>query len=204
MSASATENAKLAGGAQITLTVEADASPVVTITSPNRGDKFRPGQPITFAGTAIDSIDGDRTGAMVWTSDRDGQIGTGGTFSRSNLSLGHHTITARAADAGSLTGSASITIDVANVSAPVLTRTAPADDNKFDFGAPIPFVATATDSFDGDLSARILWTSDRDGAVGTGGSFNRATLSRGTHTLTASITDTAGLSASATTHVTAL
>src|SRR5205823_4446103 len=180
-----------------------DALPI-SITSPNRGDKFRPGQPATFTGTAIDSIDGDRTANMIWTSNLDGQIGTGGSFSRSNLSLGHHTITARAADAGSLTGSASITIDVANVSAPVLTRTAPADGKKFAFGAPIPFVATATDSFGGDLSARILWTSDRDGAIGTGGSFNRATLSRGTHTLTASITDTAGLSASATTHVTVL
>src|SRR5207237_9739031 len=125
--------------------------PVVTITSPARGNKFRPGQPITFAGTAIDSIDGDRTSAMVWTSDRDGQIGTGGTFSRSNLSLGHHTITARAADAGSLTGSAAITIAVANVSPPVLTLTSPADGRKFAFGAPIPFAATATDSFDGDL-----------------------------------------------------
>src|SRR5207249_1242842 len=110
-------------------------------------------------------------------------------------------VPARAADAGSLTGSAQVTIDVANVSAPVLTRTSPAEGKKFAFGAPIPFAATATDSFDGDLSARILWTSDRDGAVGTGGSFNRATLSRGTHTLTASITDAAGLSASATTHV---
>src|SRR5206468_12816522 len=148
--------------------------PVVTITSPARGNKFRPGQPITFAGTAIDSIDGDRTSAMVWTSDRDGQIGTGGTFSRSNLSLGHHTITARAADTGSLTGSAAITIDVANVSAPVLTLTSPADGRKFAFGAPIPFAATATDSFDGDLSARILWTSDRDGALGTGASLNLA------------------------------
>src|SRR5205823_549067 len=195
---------KLTGSTQLTLTVEADAPPVVTVTSPATGQKFRPGQPITFAGTAIDSIDGDRTGAMVWTSDRDGQIGTGGTFSRSNLSLGHHTITARAADAGSLTGSAQVTIDVANVSAPVLTLTSPAEGRKFAFGAPIPFAATATDSFDGDLSARILWTSDRDGAIGTGGSLNRATLSRGTHTLTASITDTAGLSASATTHVTVL
>src|SRR5207247_2790942 len=166
ITASATDSAKLTGSSQPTLTVEADAPPVVTITSPARGNKFRPGQPITFAGTAIDSIDGDRTSAMVWTSDRDGQIGTGGTFSRSNLSLGHHTITARAADTGSLTGSAAITIDVANVSAPVLTLTAPADGKKFAFGSPIPFTATATDSFDGDLSARILWTSDRDGAVG--------------------------------------
>src|SRR5207302_144447 len=99
---------------------------------------------------------------------------------------------------------AAITIDVANVSAPVLTLTSPADGRKFAFGAAIPFAATATDSFDGDLSARILWTSDRDGALGTGASFNRPTLSRGTHTLTASITDTPSLTGSATTHVTVL
>src|SRR5439155_18070877 len=82
ITASATDSAKLTGSAQITLTVEADAPPVVTITSPNRGDKFRPGQPATFTGTAIDSIDGDRTANMIWTSNLDGQIGTGGSFSR--------------------------------------------------------------------------------------------------------------------------
>src|SRR5207247_5022173 len=114
-----------------TLTAEAEPPPVVTIPSPASGNKFRPGQPITFAGTAIDSIDGDRTSAMVWTSDRDGQIGTGGTFSRSNLSLGHHTITARAADAGRLTGSAAVTIDVAHVSATVLTQADPPRGQRF-------------------------------------------------------------------------
>src|SRR5947208_481407 len=169
--------------------------PVVTIASPTTNTKVRAGSAVTFTGTATSGTDGVISTSIKWTSSRDGNIGAGTTLSTSSLSAGVHTITASATD------SAKLTIDVATVSTPVLTLTAPANGKKFAFGAPVPFVATATDSFDGDLSPRILWTSDRDGAVGTGGSFNRATLSRGTHTLTASITDTAGLSASATTHV---
>src|SRR5581483_10793526 len=134
----------------------------------------------------------------------DGQIGTGGSFTTSNLSLGHHIVTVRATDTANLVGTATFAIDVNQVGPPVLTLTAPADGKKFAFGSNVAFGASAIDPFDGDISSKIAWTSDRDGAVGTGGSFFRGTLTRGAHTLTASIVDTAGLSATATTHVTIL
>ena len=56
--------------------------------------------------------------------------------------------------------------------------------------------ATASDAQDGNLTADIVWTSDVDGALTmtAGGAVD---LSLGAHTLTASITDSGGLSASA-------
>jgi hypothetical protein len=47
----------------------------------------------------------------VWTSSQDGQIGTGGSFSRS-LTAGTHTITAKVTDSGGLTGQKAISVTV--------------------------------------------------------------------------------------------
>ena len=53
------------------------------------------------------------------------------------------------------------------------------------------------DAENGDISAQIKWRSDRDGALGTGASIVVATLSPGTHVITAHVTDTAGVAADA-------
>jgi hypothetical protein len=89
----------------------ANSPPNVTITSPTDGACFDSGAGIIFAGSASDPEDGDLADSLVWTSDRDGQIGTGGSFS-AVLSNGTHTITASVSDSGSLTVSSSVTIMV--------------------------------------------------------------------------------------------
>lgn len=88
-----------------------NTSPVVTISSPVDGASFVSGTSISFAGSAIDAEDGDLTGSLVWTSSKDGPIGTGGSFSVV-LSDGTHTITASVMDSGGLAGSASISVVV--------------------------------------------------------------------------------------------
>src|SRR5262249_13428253 len=50
---------------------------------------------------------------------------------------------------------------------------------------------------DGNLTAGLVWTSSLDGTLGTGGSFSR-TLHAGTHTVTARVPDSSGLTGSAT------
>ena len=85
--------------------------PVVTVNSPADGSTFASGANILFEGTASDVEDGDLTANLVWTSDEDGQIGTGGSFS-AILSDGQHTITASVTDSGDLTDSDSISITV--------------------------------------------------------------------------------------------
>ena len=66
----------------------------VIISSPNNGTHFEVGEEITFTGSAKDFQDGELTGgSLVWTSDQDGQIGEGNTFTRDDLSEGKHKIT---------------------------------------------------------------------------------------------------------------
>ena len=72
--------------------------------------------------------------------------------------------------------------------APVVTITAPNDGDSFEDGTLIDFAGTATDTEDGDISGSIEWTSNLDGSLGMGASI-MATLSIGTHMITASATD---------------
>lgn len=88
-------------------------APTVAITAPPDGSSFTEGDPINFAGSASDPEDGPLTGAsLVWTSDIDGQIGTGESFVRDDLSVGTHTITLTATDSQGAAGSQSIQITV--------------------------------------------------------------------------------------------
>ncbi len=89
-----------------------NTAPTVTISSPSTGASFVEGASITFTGSATDTQDGSLTGSLTWTSSRDGVIGSGASFQRSNLSVGTHTVTASVTDSGALTGSASVTVNV--------------------------------------------------------------------------------------------
>jgi hypothetical protein len=87
--------------------------PTVNITEPADGATYASGATIDFSGTASDAEDGDVTASLIWTSDIDGQIGSGGGFS-AVLSDGVHTITATATDLGGANGSDSVGITVGN------------------------------------------------------------------------------------------
>jgi hypothetical protein len=107
-----------------------------------------------------------------------------------SLSAGVHVITASVTDDNGATGSDTITLTVD--SAPVVTIDAPADGAAFAAGATVNLSGTATDAEEGDLTAQIAWSSSMDGALGSGGGLAVDTLSVGTHTITASVTDARG------------
>jgi subtilisin len=88
-----------------------NTKPSVNISSPANNASFTSGTSINFSGTATDAEDGDLTSDLVWTSNLDSDIGTGGSFN-AVLSDGTHTITASVTDSDGLTGSASITVTV--------------------------------------------------------------------------------------------
>lgn len=77
---------------------------------------------------------------------------------------------------------------------PQLTVTDPVDGVYLPSGTTVTFTATATDNEDGDLTSAIVWTSSIDQALFTGGSFTYA-LSDGTHDISATVTDSAGQTA---------
>jgi hypothetical protein len=85
-------------------------------------------------------------------------------------------------------------LDLGGNTAPTATITAPATASSFDEGETIGFTGTGTDTEDGALSgASLAWSSDLDGALGTGTSLNVSTLSVGTHTITLTVTDSGSL-----------
>jgi len=88
-------------------------APTVSIISPDDGSTFSSGDMIIFEGEAEDPQDGILSGSdLVWTSDKDGQIGTGSSLDASGLSVNQHIITLTASDSHGNTGSDIITITV--------------------------------------------------------------------------------------------
>jgi alkaline phosphatase len=130
--------------------------PAVTINLPTNGSTFASGASIAFEGTATDVEDGDLTGSLVWQSNIDGQIGTGGSFSKI-LSNGNHTITASVTDSGGKAANASVNIIVGNLPP----------------GAPTGLAATAgngnvtldwADNTESDLAGYNVYRSTTQGA----------------------------------------
>lgn len=76
--------------------------------------------------------------------------------------------------------------------APTVDITSPADGTTVAEGSSITLRADANDAEDG--ATGVDWSSDLDGALGSGDSVT-VTLSAGTHTVTATTTDSAGASA---------
>ncbi len=188
----ATDSDSQTGTAVVTVIIS--APPAASITSPTGGSTFSAGASVSFQGSATDPEDGALTGSsLVWSSSRDGQIGTGESFSSSSLSVGVHVITLAATDSNGQVGTAqvSITINPAG-SPPVVSITAPGDGSTAVLGASVGFTGTATDTEDGNIAASLSWSSNKDGAIGTGASFSTSSLTVGTHTITASVTDSDG------------
>ena len=98
-----------------------DLAPTVSITSPANNSTFNSGAIINFAGTASDPEDGTISASLIWTSSRDGQIGTGASFSRT-LSGGGHTITASVTDSGGNVVRKTVTITVGSPTSPTTVQ----------------------------------------------------------------------------------
>ena len=187
--------------AQSVLEPPPDATPSVIISSPADGTTSTEGIAVSFAGSASDSEDGDLTSALEWRSDLDGLVGTGGAFSTAILSVGTHAITASVTDSASQSASAAVSVTIVPASVntpPVIDITAPADGTTIEEGDAIQFAGSASDAEDGNLSAGIEWTSSkRHNPIGTGATFTISTLEAGNHVVTASVTDSGGLTGSA-------
>lgn len=94
--------------------VEADNTPVVRIDSPSHDSTHAVGTVINFSGVVRDAKGAAVNNAvMVWSSQVDGEIGTGQAITSSALSVGNHRITCMASDAsGKTLGSTTIRIKV--------------------------------------------------------------------------------------------
>jgi hypothetical protein len=86
-------------------------APVVTITSPAGGTTFPAGATVNLAASASDLEEGSVASSLVWSSNRDGELGSGASLA-TTLSSGGHVITASVTDETGLTGSAKVSLTV--------------------------------------------------------------------------------------------
>jgi len=177
----------------------ANQPPSVTIARPRDGETCIHGESITFRGTAIDPEDGTLVGdSLLWTATPGGTIGTGGSFTRDDFSIGTYTITLTATDSKASSTSDSVSIRViAGNQLPRVQIVEPEDGAIFYQGVPIVFRGTATDPEDGALvGGSLVWTSSPGGVIGTGETVTCDDLSVGRYIITLTATDSAGGSGS--------
>lgn len=74
---------------------------------------------------------------------------------------------------------------------PKVTISSPIQGSSLTAGSPVTFSGAAQDSEDGNLSSRISWASNVDGPLGSGATIQKA-LSSGSHTIRATVSDSAG------------
>ena len=126
-----------------TISGSTGSPPTVAISAPADGSSSTDGDSVTFTGTASDPEDGDLSSSLSWTSSIDGNIGSGGSFATTALSVGSHTITASVTDSDALSGSDVISITVTTVGGGNGPQTA-----AYDSGLGAPACAVAGSSCD--------------------------------------------------------
>jgi YD repeat-containing protein len=168
--------------------------PTIEIYSPEELQQFEVGLPVQLQGYAYDGGDGELSSLIQWSSDLDGELGTGQELEVSTLRAGTHVITARVTDSSGATVSATRPITIGH-QPPQLSVQSPGYYSTVSYGSSVSFQAEAWDVVDGNLEDAVQWTSSLDGLLGTG-SFGLSPLSVGMHLITASVTDTHGMTAS--------
>ncbi len=202
ITASVLDSGGLEGKASLTVTVAAYNHPPQLVPGVHdSGILEKTGQSHTFRATASDVEDGDISALITWNSDIGGYLGTGAQV-MTRLSSGEHTITASVTDSRGETVSRTMEISVGVFNTtPVLTLGTPVEKGVNSTGKIYNFTASASDAEDGSLNSLIIWSSDKDGYLGTGAAIT-CSLSPGVHTITASVNDSLGKTASKTLAVT--
>lgn len=139
--------------------------------------------PIKWWGILIN----DSTLAQMYTTN----FGIGTSVALTGLPDARYMITATSTNAsGQIGGAYSRFVVHTYPTTPTVSITTPTDGSTVADTDAITFLGTAADGVT-DLSSRLSWTSSIDGQLGTGATFV-GSLSAGSHTITASVTNSAG------------
>ncbi|MES9851976.1 MAG: HYR domain-containing protein [Candidatus Thiodiazotropha sp. L084R] len=106
---------------KVTVSPTGNTLPQVTIASPWDGAVLPSELAHQLNASATDSEDGNLSSTIVWTSDRIGQLGTGGSLSVTTLDEGIHTLRASAADSDGAIGAAAVVVEVSATNIEIVT-----------------------------------------------------------------------------------
>jgi hypothetical protein len=185
-----------------TYSAEVNQPPVAIIDSPTYGETYLDTEPITFdASSSYDPNDDPL--AYTWYRLLSEPpfieiLGNSVIFSVS-LDVGSYNVYLEVSD-GEYTDTTNVEFSVVHNNPPNPVISAPADPSYFEVGDLIMFDASGSSDPDGD-AITFNWSSNIDGHLGSGISIT-TTLSEGVHTITLTVTDVHG--ASATTAITVI
>ncbi len=186
-----------------------NSAPTCGITAPDDSSAGETGDLVTFLATVADVDVAPDWLTASWSSDKDGEIGTSAptsagevTFPYADLTVNTHVITLSVADEIGATCTDDIVYSVGT--APEISIDSPTSGDVVQEAELVAFVATVSDGEDSPTDLSLSWVSDIDGEFSTQGAdstgailFNEGGLSTGTHSITATVTDTDGLYANA-------
>ena len=183
----------------------ANASPTCDITSPSNQSSFVFGDEVIFEGTAQDANIDTTELEVVFSSDRDGELGFGNlasngsvTYITNNLSNNAHVITMTVRDEVGATCQATTIVHIGTP--PEVTINQPQNGELFSLGDNIFFNASMLDNEDQMSDLSVEWSSSMDGSLSTGSPTSQGTyqfttdqLAAGVHYISVSTTDSTGL-----------
>ncbi|MCX6031289.1 MAG: pre-peptidase C-terminal domain-containing protein [Chloroflexi bacterium] len=177
-------------------------APTVTLLAPNGGENITApfqaqwqandadGDPLTYA------LQISRDSGQTWLPLTRGLTETTYTLDPAQLPGGNHLrLRVLAHDGVRTTGDASDADFAATNHPPAVQIARPANDSSFQAGQLVFLMVRAFDREDASILDQVQWRSDRDGSLGAGGEIATRSLSVGVHTITASVTDSGGLTA---------
>lgn len=180
-----------------------NTAPTLSISAPSNNTSFSSNDSITLTASANDAEDGNISHTIQWSSnDFSGTIPKGGSTQLGKLAAGTYTFTAQVSDSQGASAQATVTFTVraaANNTAPTLSISNPQNNTSFTPNDSITLKAQANDAEDGDISHTIQWSSSNfSGDLPKGGNIPLGKLPVGSYTLTATVSDSQGVSAQAT------
>lgn len=171
--------------------------PIVAILLPGPGTTHAAGRELVFHGRGVDQYDSPLAyDQLVWTSDLDGEIGTGEVFTTDDLSPGEHVVTLQGTDRDGFVGSASVEFTL--VDPPIVTILEPENDRSFHWAEDVDLLGTCSDPDGGPTEDwAVVWHVSGDGPVSRDLQSVAEFVSPGPHTVTLKCVDELGLSGEA-------
>ncbi len=204
----ATDPAGHTGSDRTTITVVGEnVGPDCEITVPATMTAAESDGTIVFEGVVSDDQQSPGQLDIVWSSDKEGELGTSVadssgdvSFATSLLVIDTHTVTMTVTDELGEICTDSVLIPVS--SRPDATIDTPSDGDNVAQGADLTFSGVVSDDEDPEVDLTVTWTSDVDGLLSTaspdsGGltTFQTDGLTTGSHIVTLEVTDSVGLTA---------